>query len=83
VCERHTHEVLGLRESQLSNGSVSFHYRRFIDWEEIWNGARATDWILNFILVNQVSRIVISETFLEIEIERYTKYWFSQVGFPR
>jgi hypothetical protein len=40
-------------------------------------------WIVVFFSVNQVSEIVISEYFFEIEIERYIECWFSQVGFPR
>jgi hypothetical protein len=39
-------------------------------------------WTMVFFSVNQVSEIVISEYFFEIEIERYTECWFSQVGFP-
>ena len=46
---------------RISSGGVSFHYRRFNDRETIWNGAKAADWIVSFISVNQVSKIVISE----------------------
>ena len=37
---------------RISSGSVSFHYRRFIDREAIWNGARAADLDCEFI--NQI-----------------------------
>ena len=58
---------------RISSGDVSFHYRRFRDREAIRNGARAADWTVSFISVNQISKIVISEQFIEIEIERYTE----------
>ena len=42
--------------------------------QQIWTVSLST---------KQVFVIVISEQFLEIEIERYNECWFSQVGFPR
>ena len=38
-------------------------------------------WIAGFLSVNQVSKIVISEYFFQIEIERYIECWFSHAGF--
>ena len=78
MCERHTHEVLGLR------GSQAGMYHFIIGDSEIGRQSGMVlgqqIWIVS-LSAKQVSMIVISEQFLEIEIERYTECWFSQVGF--
>ena len=79
MCERHTHEVLGLR------GSQAGMYHFIIGDSEIkrQSGMELEQQIWTVSLsAKQVSVIVISKQFLKNEIERYTECWFSQVGFP-
>ena len=79
MCERHTHEFLGLR------GSQAGMYHFIIGDSEIMrqSGTELGQqiWTVS-ISAKQVSVIVIFEHFLKYEIERYIECWFSQVGFP-